>query len=76
MQNLDSLQQGIKAVIVGVSGEVLDKNLKHLANLGLVKGNEVEMDNKVSDLCLIKKENSVFGISKKLASKILVQVQA
>jgi Fe2+ transport system protein FeoA len=73
MQNLDSLQTGFKATIIGLADGIVEKHAKQLANLGLVKGNEVQVENHVCGLCLVKKENSVFGISDKLASKILVQ---
>lgn len=75
MKNLISLKVGLQARIVRVANDSNDKLLKQLVNMGIVKGNVIEVVNsEMPGLLLLKKENSVFGISKELAKNIFIKI--
>ncbi|MDA0902299.1 MAG: FeoA family protein [Proteobacteria bacterium] len=73
--NLSSLKSGFRAIVVKVENSSNDKNLKQLMNMGVVKGNIIEvLDNNIQGLLLVKKENSTFGLSRELANNIFVKL--
>lgn len=59
-----------KLTIVQITGD--DKVRTHLANLGLVPGEEVMVVNKVDENIIIKIKGVSLAISKELARRILV----
>ncbi len=74
--NLNFLREGAIARVIKIGNEIeIDqKILKHVANIGLVKGVIVEMMNcNFSGLMLLKINNSTFGISKEIANSIFVK---
>ncbi|MFT6106249.1 MAG: Fe2+ transport system protein FeoA [Rickettsiales bacterium] len=74
--NLASIKSGFQARIIGIQGDLQNnKSLKQLMNMGIIKGNVIEvLGNDVGGLFLLKKENSTFGISKELANNIFVKL--
>ncbi|MFT6332041.1 MAG: Fe2+ transport system protein FeoA [Lentimonas sp.] len=74
--SLASIKSGFQARIVGVQDDLTNsKSLKQLMNMGLIKGNVIEvLGNDIGCLFLLKKENSTFGISKELANNIFVKL--
>lgn len=73
--NLTSIKNGFRARIIKVENHNDDKVIKQLMNMGVVKGNIVEViNNNFSGLLLLKKENSTFGISKELANNVFVKL--
>ncbi|MFT7087437.1 MAG: Fe2+ transport system protein FeoA [Rickettsiales bacterium] len=74
--SLSSIKSGLQARIVGIQDDSTNsKTLKQLMNMGLIKGNVIEvLGNDIGGLFLLRKENSTFGISKELANSIFVKL--
>lgn len=73
--NLSSLKVGFRAQIVKIENDSGDKILKQLINMGVAKGNIIEViNNQLPGLLLLKKENSTFGISKEIANNIFIKL--
>lgn len=72
--NLSSIKTGFRARVIEVQNIYKSKDLKQLMNMGIVKGNVVEIVDNIDNLMLLKNHNSVMGVSKKLADNVKVVI--
>ena len=72
--NLSSLKCGFQARVVEVQNSYENKHLKQLINMGIVKGNVVEIIDNIGDLMLLKNHNVVMGVSRELADNVKVRI--